>query len=360
MGVTPDKSSPTIEKTAWKRAQNKRKPITLPPGLVGTKTTALVTIAGKDTNCLLDTGSQVTTVPQSFYEQHLSDLTIHPLGDLLDVEGANCQLVPYLGYIELSVTFFKDFVGTDIEVHTLALVIPHLRSAVHEQVLICTNTLDALYADLQDHPNLSTFQPLSCGYRAVLKILQMRQKSSTSHSLGWAKMVGKTPEVVPARQTVILESMANVSSAHSEKYVIIEQPSASSLPSGLLVSASLVSLPRKQPCHLPVVLKNETDHDIIIPSKTILADVNTVVRVLHKEQTIKEPSPPAMQSEPPQTTKLSFDFGDSPLPPEWKERVTNMLNLDFGHRKSNTGSGSVTKHHSSTDHVRYTPGTWMP
>lgn len=341
MGVKPGKSSPTIEKNVWRRAQNKKRPSTLPRGLVGTKTTAQVTIAGKDTTCLLDTGSQVTTVPQSFYEQHLPDLTIHPLGDLLDVEGANGQLVPYLGYIELSVTFPKDFVGADMEVHTLALVIPHIRSAVHEQVLIGTNTLDALYADLQEDPNHSTFQPLPYGYRAVLRILQQRQTSSTSSSLGWAKMVGKTPEVVPAGQTVILQCMTNASSAHSDKYVIIEQPSASSLPSGLLVTASLVSLPTKQPCHLPVVLKNETEHDITIPSKTILADVNAVVRVLHKEQTVKEPNPPDTQRESPQTTKLSFDFGDSPLPPEWKERVTRLLNsmpdvfsnhdLDFGH-----------------------------
>ena len=81
---------------------------------MGTKSTAQGIIAGKDTNCLLDTGLQVTTVPQSFYEQNLSDLTIHPLGDLLDVEGANSQLVPYLGYIELSVTFLKDLIGADI------------------------------------------------------------------------------------------------------------------------------------------------------------------------------------------------------------------------------------------------------
>lgn len=40
-----------------------------------TKTTVQVNIAGRDTNCLLDTGSQVTSVLQSFYEEHLADLT---------------------------------------------------------------------------------------------------------------------------------------------------------------------------------------------------------------------------------------------------------------------------------------------
>lgn len=110
-----------------------------PKGLVGTRTSATVIIAGKETNCLLDTGSQVTTVPQSFYEQHLSDLPINLLGDLLDVEGANGQSVPYLGYVELSITLPKDFVGSDININTLALVIPPLRAEAREQILIGTN-----------------------------------------------------------------------------------------------------------------------------------------------------------------------------------------------------------------------------
>lgn len=78
----------------------------------------------------------MTTVPQSFYEQHLSDLPINLLGDLLDVEGANGQSVPYLCYVELSITFPKDFVGLDINVNTLALVIPPLRAEAREQILI--------------------------------------------------------------------------------------------------------------------------------------------------------------------------------------------------------------------------------
>lgn len=89
-----DKSSPKPKRIALRRAQLKTHSVKLPKGLVGTKTTSTVTIAGKHTNCLLDTGSQVTTVPQSFNEQHLSELTIHPLHDLLDVEGANGQSFP--------------------------------------------------------------------------------------------------------------------------------------------------------------------------------------------------------------------------------------------------------------------------
>lgn len=87
-------------------------------------------VRGEEVNCLLDSGSQITTVPESFYKQHLSEQTIKPLHDLLEVEGANGQLVPYLGYIEMSITL-KDFIGTPIDVTTLALVILDTVSHTH-------------------------------------------------------------------------------------------------------------------------------------------------------------------------------------------------------------------------------------
>lgn len=90
-------------------------------------------------------------------------------------------------------------------------------------------------------------------------------------------MVGKTPKVVPAEQTVVLKSLVHVSDAHSEKFAIVEQPLQSSLSNSLLVPASLVSLPNQRPWHLPVMFKNETEHDIVILPKTVLADVNAVV-----------------------------------------------------------------------------------
>lgn len=65
------------------------KPFKLPSRLVGTRSTAQVTIKGEQVNCLLDMGSQVTTVPYSFYEQHLAEQEIKPLHNLLEVEGAN-------------------------------------------------------------------------------------------------------------------------------------------------------------------------------------------------------------------------------------------------------------------------------
>lgn len=70
-------------------------PFRLPKRLVGIKSTAQVIVRGEEVYCPLDSGSQVTTVPESFFTQHLSEQKIKPLHGLLEVEGANGQLVPY-------------------------------------------------------------------------------------------------------------------------------------------------------------------------------------------------------------------------------------------------------------------------
>lgn len=71
---------------------------TLPPKLVGTKCTAQVIIEGHKVNCLLDTGSQVTTIPLSFSQTHLPHHSLKSLKELLDVElqieAANGETVP--------------------------------------------------------------------------------------------------------------------------------------------------------------------------------------------------------------------------------------------------------------------------
>lgn len=101
-----------------------------------------MTVKYEEVNCLLDSGLQVTTVPVSFYKQHLLDQEIKLLPDLLEVKAANGQLGPYFGYVEMTITFPKAFVGAPIDVNTLALAVPDTSQSL---LLIGTNTLDVLF-----------------------------------------------------------------------------------------------------------------------------------------------------------------------------------------------------------------------
>ena len=52
---------------------------------------------------LLGSRSQVSTISQAFYEQHLKHrVPLHSLDEALKIDG---QLLPYLGYVDARVSF---------------------------------------------------------------------------------------------------------------------------------------------------------------------------------------------------------------------------------------------------------------
>lgn len=65
----------------------------LPRGLVGPSSTVSVLIEGIYAQALLDTGSQVTIVYQTFYQKHLKHLPLHSIENL-EIWGLSDQKYP--------------------------------------------------------------------------------------------------------------------------------------------------------------------------------------------------------------------------------------------------------------------------
>ncbi len=312
--------------------------------LIGEKCTAVVQVFGKDCNCLLDTGSQVTTVAQSFYNNYLLDQPIQPINQLLAVEGANGQLVPYLGYIEVSIKFPKEFIYSEPEIYTLALVVPDVSSSSEVPLLIGTNTLDAINEQCSNQSNMQSSSTLY-GYNQVWRVLNKRRKQVASGKLGPVKLKGRTNEVRPAGQKTIVEGyMVQSALVGSETWALLEQPSESVLPGGVFVDNCLITLPRSSPFKVPVSLRNETDHEIILPNNCIVAELIIPLKLIDNPCMREEKQAAAncsSQQERTSDPKLQFDFGQSPLSADWREHIVQKLNsfsdvfsqhdLDFGH-----------------------------
>ncbi|KAJ8387992.1 hypothetical protein AAFF_G00147830 [Aldrovandia affinis] len=173
-------------------------------------------LMAKFINTLQDSGEKTSTYLhrlQAVLNQALSNHSMKSLNNLLDIEGANGQAVPYLGYVEVNFTFPEDFLGAEMEVPTLALVVPDMCNV--SQILIGTNTLDVLYTlSLQEK---GVCKPSSHGYQAVMKILEARRKHTDTGALGWVKMQGSNPEVIPAGHTVVIDVFIHVNRAITER-----------------------------------------------------------------------------------------------------------------------------------------------
>lgn len=307
----------------------------IPEGLIGSRCTAEVVIAGCKCQALLDTGSQVTTIPISFYNENLSSQPVHPLNELLHVEGAAGQSIPYLGYVNTTVIFPEDFLGSTFSVPTLALITPDVRPGFPSSILVGMNTLEVLYDQFQQSD--SVFQPSSHGFRTVLHTLKLTCHRN-SDNIGVVTLLSKTPVLVPAGHTVVVEGSAKVF-APTSQYAVIQHPD-SGLPGGLCVSSCLVALPTRSPNKLPVVISNRSEQDTFIPALSIVAELGAYGCIL-SEHKVTRPSAE-------QFSQLDVDFGDSPIPSEWKRRIKAKLNLMsdvFSSHDLDFGCTSRVKHH---------------
>ncbi|XP_037831364.1 uncharacterized protein LOC119616983 isoform X3 [Kryptolebias marmoratus] len=251
------------------------------------------------------------------------------------VEGAAGQSVPYLGYVELVITFPEDFIGVNTEVPTLALVVPDASPDRPSNVLIGMNTLEPLY---EQHlsSNHVQFQPMAQGYRAVLKLLQLRHQQNQSGNAGTVRLLSTTPVLISPGQTIVLEGSVKNTSPSADKWAIVEHPS-SPLPGGLCVQSCLITLPQHPLYKVPVIMKNESEQEVFISPLTIIADIGSAPIVLSQQIT----------SQTSQQTTLEFNFGDSPIPPEWKEHIINKMNSMpevFSHHDMDFGCTDAVKH----------------
>ena len=117
----------------------------------------------------------------------------------------------------------------------------------------------------------------------VWKILEVRKKQASTGALGLIKARSNTPEVVPAGSTAVVEGQVHMSGAHQDKWAVVEATSVSSLPGGLLVASSLCTLPVKRLSSMSILLRNETQHDVTIPPRKVLAEIHAVQQVMGKE-----------------------------------------------------------------------------
>ncbi len=130
----------------------------LPQGLIGQRCIASVFVEDIECESLLDTGSQVTTISETLYLTHFSSLPIQPIHALFEVEGAGGQHVPYLGYIQVVITFPCTVIGAEVELSSLVLVVPDCHFNSRVPLLIGTNVLDRLYQQEVERKGSKFFQ----------------------------------------------------------------------------------------------------------------------------------------------------------------------------------------------------------
>ena len=117
----------------------------LPEKLVGGSNETDVLLNGINCRALLDTGSSVSTLCESFYRK-LSGVPLEPLQEILNIEGAAGQKLPYLGYVSMVLEIPE---MNPVKHQCLLLVTPDTNFSENVPVLLGTNILCTVMEECQ-------------------------------------------------------------------------------------------------------------------------------------------------------------------------------------------------------------------
>jgi len=158
---------------------------------------------------LIDTGSQITTVSQQFYEEFLSNLTMHSIDDILKVEGAGGQDIPLLGYVEADIAFPEQTSGVKDPIPTIILVVPNTSFNKDVPVVIGTNCIRHCMSKCHELYGKSFLQQgkQDLAWRLAYKCMtQQSRKYNRILKASQVRVEASKPLVIKPNETTILWS----------------------------------------------------------------------------------------------------------------------------------------------------------
>lgn len=314
--------------------------------LVGPCCDSSVIVDGVKTFCLIDSGSQVTVISESFYRQHLS---MKPLGNFeelgpevkLRVTGAGGQPVPYLGFVMVGIALPCEIAGTAETIETLALVCPDTEANSRLPVIVGTNTLKMLAARCQaKHGKFYlTSVPIRCEVAFAYKDLNSQDSQGR---IGSVRARKKT--VIPAGETVEVGGFAkDVQTATRSSVLVQGVCGEDELSKNIRVVAYKV--PSECIASMKMFVQNVSENDVILKKNQVFADVfafsdeydlQNVVSACQKllcdddecegQTTVNAAQHNMTAAEPREdpSPAMSFQFGED-APSDWKQHFNERL-----------------------------------
>ena len=247
---------------------------------VGQCRTSMVCIQGKEVACLIDSGSQVSTLRESCYVTLVDDPTLIDTTSWMKISAANNLELPYSGYAELDIVIG----GQPLDkVGFLIVKDPEIDGVRQEPGLIGANVLNRLL-------ELNSSAGLDLSVNQALNALRIAGKSGHQTTRKCSvKVAGMNLVRLPSWSVSTVKCTVNPSfrDCNSDTGVLIQRTSMeTSLPSGIIVLDSFSHVVSN--CTVLVKIVNVTQEDKWLHPKVRLgiatvcdvhdSDINVIVK----------------------------------------------------------------------------------
>ena len=205
--------------------------------MVGPANVVEVEVKGIGCDALIDTGSMVTTVAESFWRTKLASVPLRPLQDLIRVEGANGLEVKYLGFVEVSLRMRHGIAGPEQTHRAPVLVVVDTQYNAKVPLIIGTNIIRRCYMRGVDHSGTEFW--LNTQVQPAWHMAFDTFQASTSSPKVKVQLVTNSQIQLAPGEAALLEGQTTVKWRHSL--------TSKSKKSPLIVDPLLVETPDDEP-----------------------------------------------------------------------------------------------------------------
>ncbi|XP_073500632.1 uncharacterized protein [Phyllobates terribilis] len=268
---------------------------------VGGRPVLPVVLDGIPMRALLDTGSQVTTIPYVLFKQYWndSDITRYPDDDL-SIIASNGQPVPQVGFKEVTIKVGK------VELAAQGLIIVDIdRHESHPRITLGTNVIENCLAEVililqQVAKNGSSSQQrvLQKEIRALMKRQQVKLSGG---EIGSVRMCDSFPIAMPPKSEMMIWCRAAIGLRGRDYQAMVEPVYSDSRPT-ILTSRGVVDVRHGR---VPVRIVNIGEREVHLPRYATLAKLFTI-----NQNSVKavKPLPPSQPEEGNGSKKQTADW----------------------------------------------------
>ncbi|RXN36708.1 Retrovirus-related Pol polyprotein from transposon 297 [Labeo rohita] len=253
----------------------------------------------------------------------VKELSAQPVENL-EIWGLSSHKYPYDGYLPIRLEFTEAVAGVPQTVDTLALVCPDPKPEQPIAILVGTNTslvrqlFDACKEkEGENFLNVLTVHPVvKAAYETIQNSIR---DTSDPDKPGVVWFIQHKPITLKAGEVRQIYGKPKFSSELLEKYVLIDQATDTIALEELLVRPELQPASVVSNRMITVTVKNMSSKEVLLKRGTPIAHIFPV-------DVVPQLTPKSNVSAP--NTSLSpesFDFGNSPLPEEAKQRLIEKL-----------------------------------
>ncbi|XP_076830977.1 uncharacterized protein LOC143476602 [Brachyhypopomus gauderio] len=292
----------------------------LPKGLIGPSSVVHVRVDGHPCEAVLDSGSQITIIFETWYKQYLSDVPIHPVSGLA-IWGLSENSYPYLGYVVVDMEFPESISGSTESISVLALICPGPRTPDQIPVILGTNA--SLFKRLAKVCRKTAGVDLAetLGIRTEEVVQPGPEIGEGEEDVGCIQWMGPGPLTIPAGRVCQAICQVVTEESFDQEVLMVDASPKLPLPAGLLLQPMVVPGPEVNVNHFRVVVRNESVRDTVLPVGTVMGNLCPADAVRPALLPKKTPSTEGTERFHPSL----IDFGDSPIPEHWKSRLRQKV-----------------------------------